>query len=594
MIELMRGSHRSAAQREERSKVSDSRSKLNDSRQWRTIASVMALALLCIPAASAKKPAPKHAQAKQATPAPAKKAAPNPWKIPATSKVDLYAGFAYWKPSGTLSNGNTFQAIRTGVAFSGAYYFSKHFGVNADVGIHPETSNDGVSTFAGGAIYRVPTAHFTPFVHVLGGMADLTGANVPTIGSSSFFYNKAAYGPLVMAGGGLDYEPAWKRHLLGIRLFEADYENIHHDFGAYTATSGGDAKLNAVRLSGGVVVHFGDKTPEPSVSYSCDANPGIVYPGDQIQVVGVVGNPEPDKKPTYAWAVTAGKIVGKANTATIDTTGLAGGTYEIRGRVRQGPKSNETAVCRSSFIVRQYPAPTLTCTADPERVIVGQPLTIHAVAKVDSPYKITYSYKTTRGTLSADGDTATVQTSGADVGVVRVTCMVTDESGQSATALAIAAVEPQPIPPAPKTQRLCSLNFTRDQKRPTRVDNEAKACLDDIALTMQHFSSAKLVIVGQSAACEQKGEIAAVQRAANAGDYLIHQQGIDPSRIEYRLGQSGVMQVDDYLLPPGANFNQDVPGTLLVDHSQLKPEPRVALPVRHGKPVAKKKAATRK
>ncbi len=569
--------------------MSDSRSKLDDGRQgWATLFVIVLVLLLGSPAIWAKKHDPKNAQAKPVAAAPAKKTAPNPWKVPAASKLDLSAGFAYWKPSGTLSNGNTFQAINVGAAFSGAYYFSRHFGINGDIGIHPETSNDGAATYAGGVIYRVQTAHFTPFVHVLGGMADITGANVPTVGTSSFFYNKADYGPLVIAGGGLDYEPAWKRHILGLRLFEADYENIHKDFGAYTATSGGDAKLNVIRLSSGVVVHFGNRTPEPAVTYSCDANPGIVYPGEQIQVVGTLGNPEPDKKPTYAWAITAGKIVGKANTAAIDTAGLAGGTYEIRGRVRQGPKPNETAVCRSSFIVRQYPAPTLTCTADPERVIVGQPLTIHAVAKVDSPYKITYSYKTTAGTLTADGDTATVQTSGADVGIVRVTCMVTDETGQSATALAIAAVEPQPIPPAPKTQRLCSLNFTRDQKRPTRVDNEAKACLDDIALTMQHFSSAKLVIVGQSAACEQKGEIAAVQRAANAGDYLAHQQGIDPSRIEYRLGQSGVMQVDDYLLPPGADFNQDVPGTLLVDHSQLKPEPRVALPVRHGRATAKK------
>ncbi len=137
MIDLVRGFQVSAVQREERSKVSDSRSKLNDSRQWRTTASVLALALLCSPTTWAKKPTPKHAQAKQAASVPAKKLAPNPWKIPAASKADLYAGFAYWKPSGTLSNGNTFQAIKTGFTFGGAYYFSKHFGVNADVGIHP-------------------------------------------------------------------------------------------------------------------------------------------------------------------------------------------------------------------------------------------------------------------------------------------------------------------------------------------------------------------------------------------------------------------------------------------------------------------------
>jgi hypothetical protein len=577
-----------ATQREELSTLDDWHSKFERRRFLRTGFCLLVAVILCSPAAWGKKHAAKHAQAKPPAQAPAKKGVPNPWLVPSASKLDVSAGFAYWKPSGTLSNGNKFQPINAGFTFGGAYYFSKHFGVNADVGIHPETSNDGAATFAGGIIYRVPLAHFTPFVHVLGGMADITGANVPTIGTSSFFYNHAAYGSLAMAGGGLDYEPAWKGHALGIRLFEADYENIQKDFGAYGPTSGGDAKLNVVRLSAGLVAHFGNRTSEPKVDYTCDANPGIVYPGDLIHVVGTLVNPEPNKTPTYAWAVTGGKIVGKANTATIDTTHLAGGTYEIRGRVRQGPKPNETAVCRSSFIVRQYPAPTLTCSVDNERVIAGQVLTIHSEAKVDSPYKLSYSYKTTKGTLTANGDTATVQTSGADVGIVQVTCIVTDEAGQAASALAVAAVEPPLPPPAPKTQRLCSLNFMRDQKRPTRVDNEAKACLDDIALTMQHFSSAKLVIVGESAACEQKGEIAAVQRAVNAADYLIHQQGIDPARIEYRLGQAGLMQVDDYLLPPGANFNQDVPGTLLVDQSHIKPEPRIPLRVRHVKQPAKK------
>ena len=37
----------------------------------------------------------------------------------------------------------------------------------------------------------------------------------------------------------------------------------------------------------------------------------------------------------------------------------------------------------------------------------------------------------------------------------------------------------------PKPQTLCSLTFYRDTKQPVRVDNECRACLDDIALTLQ-------------------------------------------------------------------------------------------------------------
>ena len=51
---------------------------------------------------------------------------------------------------------------------------------------------------------------------------------------------------------------------------------------------------------------------------------------------------------------------------------------------------------------------------------------------------------------------------------------------------------------------LCSVSFERDAKRPTRVDNEAKACLDDVALGLQRSSDAKLALVGNEDAKEQK------------------------------------------------------------------------------------------
>jgi len=36
------------------------------------------------------------------------------------------------------------------------------------------------------------------------------------------------------------------------------------------------------------------------------------------------------------------------------------------------------------------------------------------------------------------------------------------------------------------------VSFERDATRPTRVDNEAKACLDDITLALQRSSDARL------------------------------------------------------------------------------------------------------
>ncbi len=45
-------------------------------------------------------------------------------------------------------------------------------------------------------------------------------------------------------------------------------------------------------------------------------------------------------------------------------------------------------------------------------------------------------------------------------------------------------------------RRFARSRFDKDKKRPTRVDNEAKACLDEVALDLQKQSDAKAVVVG--------------------------------------------------------------------------------------------------
>ena len=511
------------------------------------------------------------------------KPAKNPWTAPPTSKLDIFGGYSYWKPSGMLSNGNSFQAIDDGFDVAATYFFTRKFGATFDFGDHPESSNDGAATFLGGVTYREPLRGFTPFAHVLGGEAHFTGANVPTIGTSSFFYNPAKYGPVFSFGGGLDYEPAWKHHRLGVRVLEADYQHLNADFGPIGPTSGGgDAKLNVLRLSAGVVAHFGNQTPEPYIGYSCSTAPGIVYPGEPVVVTGVVAGADPRKPLRFSWASVAGKIAAKGNVATIDTTHLAAGTYMVEGRVTQGPAANQEASCRDGFVIRQYPLPSVKCTASPERVSIGQLATIHAEGTEPGPYTLAYTFKTTMGDLQPNGsDSATLQTSGQQEGAARVTCTVTDEAGRTASDMAIVIFDEPTLPPHPKSKQLCSISFARDKKRPTRVDNEAKACLDDIALGLEHSIDSKLVIIGETDLCQVNGDIRAGQRAVNTADYLIKEKSIDPSRIELRLGHTAVDQVDNFQVPAGAIFTDDVPLTVPAEPLKLKPEPRIPLPLRH-------------
>ena len=134
-------------------------------------------------------------------------------------------------------------------------------------------------------------------------------------------------------------------------------------------------------------------------------------------------------------------------------------------------------------------------------------------------------------------------------------------------------------------------------KRPTRVDNEAKACLDQVALTLKQQTDAKVVIVGESNAAEKADtakkqalaakrrhvtvEVYADQRAVNAKDYLVTDQGIDASRITVATGSTDGQTEENYLVPAGANFSSDVSGTTSVDESTVKSETRKPLPARH-------------
>jgi hypothetical protein len=82
----------------------------------------------------------------------------------------------------------------------------------------------------------------------------------------------------------------------------------------------------------------------------------------------------------------------------------------------------------------------------------------------------------------------------------------------------------------------------------------------------------------------------AAQRAVNAKDYLVTEQGIDASRISVATGTSDGQTVENYLVPAGATFTNDVTGTTPVDETAVKPQARKPLPERH---PAKKKAATK-
>ncbi len=225
-----------------------------------------------------------------------------------------------------------------------------------------------------------------------------------------------------------------------------------------------------------------------------------------------------------------------ARNCHVTTAGLTAGDYTAKGHVSQGIRPGQQADCSAGFRVHAYEPPTIACSANPTTVMPGETSTITTTARSPQNRKLTYSYSASSGQVTGNGATATLATAGDTPGTVTVTCNVVDDLGKQAMATTTVGINAPPVPVAPSSRSLCPVSFERDRKRPVRVDNEAKGCLDDIALTLNRDSASKLVIVGHHGDDEKSSD--AAERTLNVEQYLVDEKGIDPGRIELRIGDT--------------------------------------------------------
>ena len=348
---------------------------------------------------------------------------------------------------------------------------------------------------------------------------------------------------------------------------------------------------------------MGCKKPPP-ITLSCNASAPAIYPGDPLTVTATAGSVDPKKNTNvlYSWSGTG--VTGAGNTATVATGSLDPGNYTAKAEVKEGKKGKEglkpgqSAQCEANYTVKAFEPPTISCSSSPTQIQPGGTATVTAQALSPQNRPLTYSYSASAGAITGSGTTAAFSSAGAPTGAVGITCSVADDKGHTVTAnTTVTVLAPPPPPPPPHAQALCSISFGNDTKRPTRVDNEAKACLDQVALGLKQQPDAKAVIVADSNAKEKdteakeqkraahnkriKVEDFAAQRAVNAKDYLVTDQGIDASRIATMTGMGDDQSARNYLVPAGATFANDVQGTMPVNETEVKPQERKPLPQRH-------------
>jgi hypothetical protein len=527
-----------------------------------------------------------------------------------TPKVEIFLGYSH---IGTYSTdtviGNRMVGLNGGSA-SVAYNFNNYLGLVADFGGYAADrlqltggSNSPVVVDASGTVYTYlfgprlsfrNSTRFTPFAQVLGGGVYATDVAISgCTGSPACTPLPAQNAFALTAGGGLDIRLT--QHF-SLRPIQAEYLMTTFD----DVPTGASAIQNNLRLSAGIVYGLGGEPPVP-VQLACSVQPDSAFPGDPLTVTATATNLNPKRRATYSWSTNAGSVSGSDATAPINTANVAPGTYTITGHVMQGSHAAQQASCTASFTIQSPAPPTIACSANPSSLQSGDSSTITAQAVSPQNRTLTYSYTTTAGTITGNTSTATLSTTGVEPGAITVTCNVVDDLGKTATDPTTVTVLP---PPAPQTSELCGISFERDTKRPLRVDNEAKGCLDDISLEMQRESTGRLVIVGNYSSNEEPA--AGAKRTLNVRQYLTDEKGIDSSRIDLRVGTDSGRTVSNVFVPEGATYVGT--GTTSVDTTighrgepygkphYVKPhyvKPHHGKP-HHGKPHHHKKAAKAK
>jgi hypothetical protein len=383
----------------------------------------------------------------------------------------------------------------------------------------------------------------------------------------------------IQAGGGVN---KFLTRRIGVRVVEASY--VRNELPNNTSSTQSDLLLGA-----GLVYHFGSVTPAPPVTMACSASPVSIFPGDPVTLTATAGSLDPKLNVVYSWSGSG--ATGNETSATVATGALTPGSYTVKGQVKEGKsgkeglKPGQTADCSASFTVKAYEPPTISCSASPSTINPGEKSTITAAGVSPQNRPLTYSYSAASGTVSGTSTSATFDSSGAPTGAVAINCNVSDDKGQSASASTTVTITAPYVAPILHTQALCSISFSKDAKRPTRVDNEAKACLDQVALDLQNHTDAKAVLVGEATGAEKtpktgkhaKTEDFAAERAVNTKEYLVTEKGIDASRVNVATGSVDGQTVEDHLVPAGATFTSDVQGAAPVDETVVKPEVRKPL-----------------
>jgi hypothetical protein len=509
---------------------------------------------------------------------------------PDDPKVEVFGGYSGFRLGGKL-NGIAVPDFTRG--YSGELLFNVAREYAFEISANTSSNGPSSSTQAiFGARFQRRVWRIIPFVEGLIGIEHIAPKGL-----------SSQTGPLFAGGVGLELKI---NRRFAVRAIQVDYAETFLRSYAISTTASQQTSFGGARVQSGIVYSF---VPyhEVVVGALCNVDPAEVDVGVPV-TLSVVAKDFPRKaKLAYSYRSNGGGVSGKDETASVDTSGTAAGTYKVTATVAQ----NRSRLAEKLSDKRHHP-PTANCEA--EFTVKARPTPPTPLARTERSEKPEGSLSPAENAASREAEAGVgANSSGQPLAPPSSQPGASTPEGSSSStekaapmrAEAGTGAKPSTQPSAPvggkaRATKFGEIAFRRDVKRPIRVDNQAKAELDRYADALTAAADANGAIVGFATTKEKqnhKVRAFAALRAVNTKSYLSKDKGLDAKRIQTYTGKGGGQKAELWIVPAGVVLPER--GAKAVDESKVKAVPRVPLKPRvhpnanENKPMAQQKPETR-